>query len=590
MRQFLFKFLYVLKGKRKQLILLLFLFLFTSFTEVIGIGLVGPFMALATSPESLTQNYWLQLIYTNLSLRSGNELLILMGLGLVVIFYLKSFLSFRAQRYIFEFGFKQQAELSTRLMHAYLNAPYTFHLGKNSSILIQNIINESRNFANNIMMPLLTLISNAIVILALLILLLKTNLLATVIIGGLGPIAFLAYHLLKVKLGHWGKEGSDSYTEMIRVINHGLGGIKETKIIGCEPYFELQLQKQAERFGKSAGLANSFLVLPRYLIEAFLITFLIIFTFVFLAVNQDQNLSSVLGIFALASIRLLPTIGNFLSSVNGIRYNSISLERIYFDLKELEKLAVAEASSSLSYDKICDRNEDLHFDDQIDIKGISFHYLGASKNALNEISLTIKKGQSIGLIGKSGSGKTTLVDVLLGLLTPQSGDIFVDNISIYTDLRRWQNLIGYVPQSIFLIDDTLERNIAFGVPNREIDRESLHQAVKSAQLLELVDELPEGLQTMVGERGVLLSGGQRQRVGIARALYHKREILVFDEATAALDNETEAFVTDAIKSLSGIKTMIIIAHRLSTIEHCDQIYMLKKGQIIKSGTYQEVVL
>jgi ATP-binding cassette, subfamily B, bacterial PglK len=593
MTQFLSKFFYVLKGKHIHLLLMLFLFLFTSFTEVIGIGLVGPFMALATSPEFITKNYWLQLIYTKLGFSSGEQLLILLGIALIVIFYLKSFLSFSAQKYIFKFGFKQQAELSTRLMHAYLTAPYSFHLNRNSSILIQNIINESRNYANNIMMPLLTNVSNGIVILALVILLVKTDLLATVIIGGIGPIAFLTYHHLKVKLGYWGKEGSESYTEMIRAINHGLGGLKETKIIGCEPYFELQLQKQAERFGISAGLANSFLTLPRYLIEAFLITFLIIFTFLFIAVNQgqNQNLSSVLGIFALASIRLLPTVGNFLSSINSIRYNSISLEKIYVDLKELEELNLLQTPSSISSGNVVDsKQKSLNFVDRIQIEGISFHYSGVSKNALHEISLTIKKGESIGLIGKSGSGKTTLVDVLLGLLTPQSGDILIDRVSIYTNLRSWQDKIGYVPQSIFLIDETLERNIAFGVPDEEIDRKLLHQAIQSAQLSELVDELPDGLKTIVGERGVLLSGGQRQRVGIARALYHEREILVFDEATAALDNETEAFVTDAIKSLSGIKTMIIIAHRLSTIEHCDRIYMLEKGRIVKSGTYKDVVL
>ena len=595
MINFLNKFLYVVRGKNIELILMFLLFLITSMTEVIGIGLVGPFMALATSPQSIEKNYWLNSIYTKLNLSSQSQFLILMGLVLLITFYLKSYLSFTAQKTIFKFGFKLQAELSTRLMNDYLTVPYTFHLGKNSSLIINNIINESRNFANSVMMPFLTNISNAIVILSLLILLVTTNILAIAIIGGLGPLAFVTYHFLKVKLGYWGKEGSESYTEMIRVINHGLGGIKETKVIGCESFFKFQLQKQADRYGISAGLANSFVTLPRYLIEAFLITFLIIFTFVFISVDrgQNQNLSSVLGIFALASIRLLPTLGQFLSSVNSIKYNLISLEKIYTDLKEIEKLNIIAASfspRSSDSDIVSDNHKDLYFADRVQIKGLSFCYPNATRNALHEMSLTIKKGQSIGLIGKSGSGKTTLVDVFLGLLTPQSGDILLDNTSIYKNLRDWQNMLGYVPQSIFLTDETLENNIAFGVPNQDIDRQRLYKAIQSAQLSELIKDLPEGINTIVGERGVLLSGGQRQRVGIARALYHEREILVFDEATAALDNETEAFVTDAIKSLSGIKTMIIIAHRLSTIEHCDLIYMLDKGQIVKSGTYKEVVL
>ena len=202
----------------------------------------------------------------------------------------------------------------------------------------------------------------------------------------------------------------------------------------------------------------------------------------------------------------------------------------------------------------------------------------------------LHKGQSIALIGKSGAGKTTLVDLVLGLLAPQSGDILVDGKSVYRNLRAWQDLIGYIPQSIFLIDDTLERNIAYGVPDEQIDAERLRQSIEAAQLKDLVEHMPEGVKTRIGEQGMCLSGGQRQRVGIARALYHEREILVLDEATSALDNETEHLVTEAIRALSGKKTMIIIAHRLSTVEHCDRIYLMENGQIVKSGTYQEVVL
>ncbi|MFM6898570.1 MAG: ATP-binding cassette domain-containing protein, partial [Microcystis panniformis] len=212
-----------------------------------------------------------------------------------------------------------------------------------------------------------------------------------------------------------------------------------------------------------------------------------------------------------------------------------------------------------------------------------------SEPALNNISLSLKKGESIALIGKSGAGKTTLVDVILGFLIPESGDIQVDGVSIYQDIRSWQNLIGYIPQSIFLTDDTIERNIAFGVPDSLIDKERLQQAISSAQLTELVEQLPNGIKTEVGERGVRLSGGQRQRVGIARALYHEREILVLDEATSALDNETEKLVSQSIQALSGMKTLIVIAHRLTTVEYCDRVYLMDRGIITKSGSYKEVV-
>jgi ATP-binding cassette, subfamily B, bacterial PglK len=232
----------------------------------------------------------------------------------------------------------------------------------------------------------------------------------------------------------------------------------------------------------------------------------------------------------------------------------------------------------------------MSFDKQIVLDRLTFAYPTTARKALDDISLTIHKGQSIGIIGKSGSGKTTLVDVILGLFEPQSGDIQVDGVSVYRDLRAWQNILGYVPQSIFLTDDTLERNIAFGVPDHLIDRDRLDKAIEMSQLQDVVAQLPDGLQTLVGERGVLLSGGQRQRVGIARVLYHQREILVFDEATAALDSETEHLVTEATKALSGSNTIIIIAHRLSTIEHCDCIYQIEQGKVVKSGSYQEVVL
>jgi ABC-type bacteriocin/lantibiotic exporter with double-glycine peptidase domain len=230
------------------------------------------------------------------------------------------------------------------------------------------------------------------------------------------------------------------------------------------------------------------------------------------------------------------------------------------------------------------------FLNQIVLDKITYRYPNTTLEALKNLSLTIKKGESVALIGKSGAGKTTLVDVILGLLIPEGGDIVVDGRSVYEDLRSWQNIIGYIPQSIFLTEDSLERNIAFGVPDHLIDHEKLRYAVQAAQLSEVVKDLPEGLNTLVGERGMRLSGGQRQRVGIARALYHEREILVLDEATAALDNETENLVTESIKSLGGTKTIIIIAHRLTTVEHCDCIYVLDKGQILDSGSYQDVVL
>jgi len=550
--------------------------------------MIGPFISLATQPNEIQGNPWMTAIYNGLNLTSVHEFLLLVGLVVIVVFYIKSFVTFTVQKRIFQFGFNQQANISYRLMKAYLAAPYTFHLSRNTATITQNIIKETQQFSNGLMMPLLTFISNAAVTLALVGLLVSTNVLAIVIVAGVLLVAFFIIQALRSRLKRWGEEGSDASTKIIRTINHALGGLKETKVIGCEVYFEDQLQEQVQKFGNSSALAVSYSNLPRYMIEALLITFLIVFTIIFFASNPEnsRNLTSVLGVFALASIRLLPAISSMTNSINGIRYNLVSLDKIYFDFKELEAASNQQAKS-LGQGKV---SKAITFNETVALDGLVYRYPNAKTDSLCAISLAIQRGESIGLIGKSGAGKTTLVDVILGLLMPQSGDITVDGYSIYEDIRAWQNLVGYVPQSIFLIDGSLSQNIAFGVPDDLIDRDRLMKAVEMAQLSELLDQLPQGLDTEVGERGVLLSGGQRQRVGIARALYHEREILVFDEATAALDNETEALVTEAIKSLSGAKTMIIIAHRLSTLENCDRIYMLEKGKVVKTGSYHDVVL
>ena len=319
----------------------------------------------------------------------------------------------------------------------------------------------------------------------------------------------------------------------------------------------------------------------------------LISSFLIFTNRSTQELNSTLGIFAIASIRILPAVSNSISAFNTLKGNSYSLEKLYFDLKELENIEISQGSKTHSEKSINPKfngGQVLLFENQISLNKLTYRYSNISEPSIKDISLTIKKGKSIALIGKSGAGKTTLVDIILGLLTPESGDIVVDHTSIYNDLRSWQNLIGYIPQSIFLMDDTIEKNVAFGVPEHLIDPERMNKAIQAAQLEELVEQLPDGIKTAVGERGVRLSGGQRQRIGIARTLYHEREILVLDEATSALDNETESLVSEAIKSLSGTKTIIIIAHRLTTVEHCDCIYLMEKGRLVKSGNYQEVVL
>jgi ATP-binding cassette, subfamily B, bacterial PglK len=589
------RFLYVIGDKKAKLVPLVILFLVSSTIDALGIGLIGPFIGLAANPQYIHQNVWLQWCFTQSGLRPNPFIAVLGGM-IVVIFYAKSLLFFWIQTYILKFSNDHQVELRQRLLHAYLNVPYTFHLKRNSAVLIQNILMETLKFTQGIMIPLLTSAANLVVLLVLLFLLIKTDVSATLIILIILLLAFVPYFKFRNKVSAWGEVNSRSQAEMIRVANHSLGGLKEIRVLGCEAYFESQMLEQSRRSSVVSTSYGLFQSLPRISTEALLITFLVGLASVSLLTNNTQNLVSILGVFAVASIRLLPSMIQLVSNISTIKNNSYSLDRIYLDIKELEGQDFIQSSHRIGPHASAGEalqtvvGQTLKFEQEIILDQVSYRYPDAAEPAIKALSLSIKKGESIALIGKSGAGKTTIVDIILGLLEPQSGSIQVDGVSIYDNLRLWQNLVGYIPQSIFMADDTIERNIAFGVPDHLIDPERVEKAIRLAQLSELMEQLPEGLKTFIGERGVRLSGGQRQRLGIARALYHEREVLVLDEATAALDSETESLVSDAIRALGGTKTIIIIAHRLSTVEHCNFVYMIHQGRIVKSGTYREVVL
>jgi ATP-binding cassette, subfamily B, bacterial PglK len=643
MNKYLIKFLYVLPADKSKLFYLVFLFIFASAIETFGIGLIGPFLQFANHPKFLLENNFLKSLYISLNLSSENHFVALLGLFIILIFIVKTFISWRVKTYVFKFSFTQRGELCRRLVRSYLNAPYTFHLTTSSSYIIQNVSQDTSTFANNFLQNLLNLASNVIVIISLIFLLGITNLVAVTIIMGMMLPLFFIFHLLRNKIRKWGKQTSRSNQAIIRSVGDSMGGIKETKIFNGGSYFEDKIIKIIDVYEEAAASLFEVKLIPRMLIETIMIVFIIGFTSSFLLAGRDvQRLTTELGVFAIAAIRLMPAITQLLSGMTTLRSSTYILDKLYSDLKTLESIeqsrkkdrpfSVQELSETQNgYDSsVMEQNysvkrpflkrlltyspadyqvlasdsvdvtgrhklnqsstHSLPFQDCIELENIAFCYPNMERHALHGINLKIRRGESIALIGRSGSGKTTLVDVILGLLQPNAGDIKVDGQSIYEDLRGWQNMIGYIPQSIFLTGDSIERNIAFGVPDELIDRQRLENAIHSAQLTHFIAELPQGLKTEVGERGVRLSGGQRQRIGIARALYHTREILILDEATSALDNETEQLVTEAIQALSGSKTMIIIAHRLSTVEHCDHVYQMEKGNIVQSGTYQEVVI
>jgi ABC-type branched-subunit amino acid transport system ATPase component len=405
-----------------------------------------------------------------------------------------------------------------------------------------------------------------------------------------------------------GSQTSASLQETIKIVNHSLTSFKELKVIGCENYFQAQIKEETKKYAKCGVNSQSYIMLPKIFLETSMIVSIISFIILsqFFVENTQIGITSVLAVFSIGAVRLIPTLNGCFSSLNQINHSAHAVDMIFSDLKEENQIRSLHqkypnknqkadcVDHSFLQENTCgvDYTHEiacLEFKDKIELTNVFYQYPSTLEPSINGVSLSIVKGQSIAFIGKSGAGKTTLVDILLGLLNLESGDIRVDNKSIYSNIRLWQNIIGYIPQSICLLDDTIQKNIAFGVDDKLIDKDKLLRSVKLAQLEKLIQELPDGLFTKVGERGILLSGGQRQRIGIARALYHQREILVMDEATSALDNETEKLVNESIKSLSGQLTIVIIAHRLSTVEHCDKVYLLEKGCVVDSGTYEEII-
>lgn len=578
--------LYLLDRRDKVLgIGLLAMMLLGGLLEALGVALIFPFLALISDPEKIEQSKLLVSLGDIFGLSGQRDLLILVAVALLTVTVFKALymtLLFHVQ---YKYIFRKQHEISRRLFSAYLFTPYSYHLRRNSAELLRNSGSEVQLVFMQVMAPITYVIVETTVALVLISLLAVlapgAAIAALVVIGGIaGASQLLALRRLK----RLGPQQLEAQGDMIKAVNQGLGGIKETKVLGREQHFADVFGESAIRFSDAVRFLRFATDAPRVAIEGLLISGILLVVIVLLATGAalDEILPTI-GLFAIAAIRMMPSSSRIITSLNSIRFYIPSLEAVAGDLRELDEIELTRKTKSVS-----EVDDPIGKIEEVVLEDASYRYEGADGLALDDISLRITAGESIGIVGPSGAGKTTLVDILLGLLPPTSGRVVVNGRDVSEHLGSWQRRVGYIPQPVYLIDDTVRRNVAFGLNDDEIDDQRLWRALESAQLAETIRELPDGLDGLIGEHGTRISGGQRQRVGIARAIYHDADVLVLDEATAALDNTTEQEVTRAVTRFSGAKTVITIAHRLSSVQGCDRLYFIRAGRLEASGTYDEL--
>ncbi len=573
----------ILPAKDKLKLVVLFAMMFVGgLLEALSIGIIAGFVAVVADPDILLEVENVGNFLKYLGIETSQDILVYGTFFLILVFLTKNaylvFYKYIKSRFIYN----RYRSISERLFNIYMNVPYSFHLRKNSADLIRNVTTESKAIASSIMLPFLEIATEAIMalgIIALLLIVEPTVTLATIII--LGGISFIFLKSTKSRMQKYGEEALEERAKIIKTVNEGLGGFKDATVMSRQNWF---IKNFSESIGKLTK-ANIFHQATRQsvkpVVETIAISGMLIIALFLL--NQGYSigaLASVLALFALSIQRLLPAINKIISNYNSLRYHTYSINPIHEDLTTLREY------EKNKKEKV---TEKISLKDKIELKDISFVYPKTEEKVLKDISFSIKKGSAVGLIGSTGSGKTTLIDLVLGLLEPTKGEVLVDEENIKNNTKKWQKNIGYIPQFIYLSDDTIRKNIAFGLSEEEIDEKRIEEALKASQLIDFVEGLEDGANTFIGERGVRLSGGQRQRIGIARALYDNPEVLVMDEATSSLDNVTEKFVIEAIEKLKEERTVIIIAHRLTTVKNCDNLYILKGGEIIAEGKYEELL-
>lgn len=564
---------------RKEKIKLLFLFaaaVIGSLLECASVGVFQPFVELFMDPQAVHKNPYLDYAYRFFDFQSFGSFMSAMAIAIIAIFVIKNIYLTIEKYAIYTFSYNMQMKISTNLLKAYVSEPYTFHLNKNISVL-QRSVQEDTDLFTKAVIHFMELLVEVMVCIALGIYLFDVSKSITVIIVGLLVVCVGAFTAISRKFAReLGKDAQGYKAKLYQWMNQSLGGIKEVKVLNRELFFINSYSRYFKKYVKGLKISRLIGVTPKYIVEMVSMAGLLLAIIVKINYGQITDLAAFvpqLSAFAVAAFRLLPSIGRINEHVTGIMYAAPSIELVYHDLKEVENIRSLESIEEGV----------LKLENEITVKDVCYRYSDNAEDVIHFADFTIKKGQTVALIGESGAGKTTMADIILGLLVPQYGKIKIDGVDIFKHMDMWHHGIGYIPQTIYLSDDTIRNNVAFGVEEELIDNDAVEEALKKAQLWNFIEGLSDGLETFVGDRGVRLSGGQRQRIGIARALYHDPEILILDEATSALDNDTEAAVMEAIEKLHGEKTMIIIAHRLTTLRNADVIYEVTGGKVEQRG-------
>ena len=563
------------KREKGRLFLLFGLVLLTMVLEIASIGVIVPIVGLLVGGNESSSLPWVGGLTDSLS---SSTLLVTAMLGVLGLFVVKNMVllgsTYIRNRVLTSLNSRLTSELFVRL----LEQPYSYHLRHNSAELVQATQNIS-TVTSGSLVPTLTILTDTTVGVGILVLLIWSEPVGSLVTLGLfGTAGVWLVTSTRSMVERWGTEAREAKTGVMQSLMQGFGGIREIKILGRAPMFVQEHQRFLFKSLRPQRLYSTFSIIPRLLFEVlavFGVTILV--TILVISDRPITEILPVLALFTVGSFRILPAVTRTVESIQQIRFASAMVDQA----KQLMSLVPEIRHTRSSSPQL--RFDSLHIDE------LKFIYGGDSSFRLGPVNLRIERGEYVGLVGESGSGKSTIVDLIGGLLDPENGGIVVNGQDMREIKHEWQSVIGYVPQTIFLIDDSIRKNVAFGIRDRDIDDARVTEALDAAQLSEFVSTLSEGVDTQVGERGVRLSGGQRQRIGIARALYHHPEVLLLDEATAALDMETERGVMDAIHRLKGSVTVIIVAHRMATVERCDRLYRLEQGQIVASGSYAEIV-